>query len=101
MANPNTRLSVDELEITRALRVAVASAVLCTSFVVREATDATVSVHLREVDGAVETAREVGDVDIEGELPVQDFEELFGARQLRPHSPRRARYKPCSWCRCP
>lgn len=69
-------MTVDELEITGALRVAVSSTVFRTSLVVREPGDSAVRVHLREVDSAVQAARKVRNVDVKGELPVKHFEEL-------------------------
>jgi len=74
-----TYLSVDELHVSGALRIAVASTVLGTSLVGGETGHATVCVHGREVDGTVETTRELGNVDVEGELLVQELEHLvFG-----------------------
>lgn len=74
----DAHLAIDELEITRALRVAVSSTVLGTSLVVRELGHATVGSHLGEVQSAVETARELRDVDVEGELAVQGVEHVVG-----------------------
>jgi hypothetical protein len=54
----NVGLAVDELEITRALRVAVACAVLGTGLVARVLGQTAVLVHGDEVQGAVETAAE-------------------------------------------
>jgi len=71
--------SSDELEVSGALRVAVASSVLGTSLVVGVLARTTVGVHLGEVESAVETAGELGNVDIEGELLVERLEELVGA----------------------
>ena len=50
-------LAVDELNVVRALSVAVTGSVLRPGLVGREARDTAVSVHLGEVDRAVETAR--------------------------------------------
>jgi hypothetical protein len=61
-------LTADELDVVGALRVAVTSSVLGTSLVVGELGHASVSVHLGEVDGTVETARKLGDINVEGEL---------------------------------
>lgn len=58
------------------MSVAVASSVLGTSLVGREAGHATVLVHLDEVEGTVETARQVGHVNVEGELLVLELEHL-------------------------
>lgn len=69
-------LAVDELDVARALRVAVAGTVLGTSLVGREARQAAVLVHLRQVERAVEAARQVRHVDVEGELLVQQLEHL-------------------------
>ena len=52
-----TYLAIDELDIVRALGVAVTSSVFCTSFVGRIFGHTTVGVHLNEVDGSVKTAR--------------------------------------------
>ncbi len=62
-----------------ALRIAVAGPVLSTSFVSRVLGKTTILVHLREIQGAVEATRKVGNVDIEGELLVENLEKLvFG-----------------------
>ena len=70
----DTHSSVNELDVLGALRVTVASSILGTSLVRREARHTTVGVHLREVDGTVETTGEVRHVDIEGELHVLHVE---------------------------
>lgn len=56
--------------------VAVAGTVLGASLVVGELRHATVGVHLTEVESAVETARELRHVNVEGELLVQELEHL-------------------------
>lgn len=68
--------AVDELEILRALRVAVASTILSTSLVGGEASHATILVHLREVKRAIETARKSRHVHIKRELCVQELEHV-------------------------
>ena len=73
-----TYLAVDELDVVRALGVAVAGTVLGAGDVAWEAGLATVSVHLDEVEGAVETTGEVRHVDVEGELLVLQVEHLVG-----------------------
>ena len=70
--------SVNELDVTRALRVAVSSSVLGTSLVSWELGQATVGVHLGEVESTVQTARKVGNIDVEGELLVEKLEHLVG-----------------------
>ena len=52
-----SHLAVDELEITRALRVAVTRAILGSCLVTRVLTHATISVHLDEVEGTVDATR--------------------------------------------
>jgi hypothetical protein len=64
------------LEVTGALRVAVASAVLGAGLVVRLGGQATVERHLGEVDRAVETAAELGHVNVKRELLVDEVESL-------------------------
>ena len=60
----------------RALGVAVARAELGTSLVAGEAAHPAVSVHLDEVERAVEAAGELGHVDVESELLVLELEHL-------------------------
>lgn len=74
-----TYQSVDELQVTSALRIAVTSSVFGTSRVGFEAFRSTISVHGDEVKSTVETAWKVGEVNIEGELIVEEVEELVGA----------------------
>jgi len=71
-----TYLTVDELQITWALRIAVSNTILGTSLVARVFGHSTVLVHGDEVKGAVETARKVGNINIKGELVVQQIELL-------------------------
>jgi hypothetical protein len=61
-------LATDELDVVGALGVAVTSSVLGTGLVVGELGHASVGIHLGEVDGTIETARKLGDIDIESEL---------------------------------
>ena len=60
----------------RALGITVASAVLGTGLVAREARLTAVLIHLNEVEGTVDATRQVGDVDREGELFVLELEHL-------------------------
>ena len=78
-----TYLAVDELDVVRALGVAVSGTVLGASLVAGEAGLATVGVHLDKVERAVETAGEVRHVDVEGELLVLQVEHLVGGVILR------------------
>jgi len=71
----NVGLAVDELDVLRALAVAVPSAILGTGLVALEPRQATVLVHLAEVDGAVQTARELGHIDVHGELLVEQVKQ--------------------------
>lgn len=59
-----------------ALSVAVTSTILGTSLVVWETRLSSILVHLDEVESTVETARKLGDIDIEGELLVQELEHV-------------------------
>lgn len=72
----NVGLTTDELQVTRTLRVAVSNTVLSTGLVVRVLGDTTVGVHGHKVEGTIQTAREVGNIDGEGELLVQQVKNL-------------------------
>jgi hypothetical protein len=61
-----------------ALRIAVSGSVLGTSLVGGVLGQTTIGIHLGEVDGTVETAAEVGDIDIKSELLVLELEHLVG-----------------------
>ena len=71
-----TYLAIDELDVLRALAVTVARAVLSTGLVVRVLAQATITVHLGKVEGTVQAAWQVGDVNIESELSVLEVEQL-------------------------
>lgn len=73
-----TRLAIDELDVVRALSVTVTSSVLRTGRVSRVLGLATVSVHLNEVHRSVQSAREIGHIDVEGELLVLEVELQVG-----------------------
>lgn len=60
----------------RALGVAITSSVLGTSLVVGVLGCTTIGVHLDEVESAIETARKLRNIDIEGELLVEWLEDL-------------------------
>lgn len=72
----NIGLAVDELQVTRALSITVASSVLSTSLVASVLGLATVGVHGDEVQGSVQAAGQLGDIDIEGELLAQKVKHL-------------------------
>jgi len=72
-----THLASNELDVARTLSVAVPSSVLGTSLVAGVLGHTTVGVHLDEVEGAIETARKLGDVDVEGELLAKGIEHLI------------------------
>jgi hypothetical protein len=74
----DTHLSVDELQVTRALRITVAGSVLGTSLVAIVLGEATVGVHGNEVQSSVESTRKTGGVHIESELLVKELEHLVG-----------------------
>lgn len=67
-------LAVDELDILRALCVAVAGSVLRTCLVGRVLSHPTIGVHLHEVESTVKPTREVGHVNVERELLVLKVE---------------------------
>mmetsp|Transcript_96590 Transcript_96590/g.144592 ORF Transcript_96590/g.144592 Transcript_96590/m.144592 type:complete len:251 (-) Transcript_96590:97-849(-) len=67
-------LAVNEFHVMRALRIAVASAVLGTCPVVAVPACTTELVHLYEIHCTVQTAGQVGDIDIHCELPVLQLE---------------------------
>lgn len=69
-------LAIDELDIVGALGIAVSGTVLGTSLVVGVFRFTTISSHLDKVHGTIETAGELGDVDVEGELLVIGLEHL-------------------------
>ena len=71
----NVGLAVDELDVLRALAVAVARAVLGAGLVALEARQAAVLVHLAKVDGAVQAAGELGHVHVHGELLIEQVKE--------------------------
>lgn len=73
----STYLAADEFEVTRALSIAISSPVLGTGLVGREFAHSSILVHGHEVKSAVEAAREVGEIDIKGELLVQEVEHLI------------------------
>lgn len=82
-----TYLSVDELDVGRTLAVAVSGAILGTSFVGGILGHAAILVHLGEVDGAVKAARKIADVNVEGELLVQQVEHaIFGIAGHQVHT---------------
>jgi len=72
-----THLAVDELEISWALRIAITSAVLCSSLVVGEFGHATIGIHLGEVQSTVQPTGEIGDINVKGELLVEELEYLI------------------------
>lgn len=69
-------LAIDELDIVGALGIAVSGPVLGASLVVGEFGFTTISSHLDKVHGTIETAGELRDIDVEGELLVVGLEHL-------------------------
>mmetsp|Transcript_109564 Transcript_109564/g.283220 ORF Transcript_109564/g.283220 Transcript_109564/m.283220 type:complete len:231 (-) Transcript_109564:328-1020(-) len=70
-------LALDELDVVRALRIAVASAILGSCSVATAIPIATL-VHLHEVHSAIQATREVAHISGEGELPIFQPEHLVG-----------------------
>mmetsp|Transcript_43316 Transcript_43316/g.109766 ORF Transcript_43316/g.109766 Transcript_43316/m.109766 type:complete len:243 (-) Transcript_43316:137-865(-) len=71
------RLALHELDVVRALRVAIAGAVLGSGGVPL-AIQIAVLVHLDEVHGAVQAAGQVADVNVHGEFTVLQLEHVVG-----------------------
>jgi hypothetical protein len=71
----NVGLSVDELDVVGALGVAVSGSILGTGLVVA-LVDTTVGGHLDEVESTVQTARQLGGIDVESELLADEVEHL-------------------------
>lgn len=70
-------LSIDKLEVTRALGIAVSGAVFCASLVARVLLHSSVLLHGDKVECSVEPAWEFGNIDIKCELHVRSkFEHL-------------------------
>lgn len=69
-------LAVDELDIVGALGVTITGSVLGTSFVGGVLGKTTIGVHLDEVESAVKATREVGHIDVEGELLILELKHL-------------------------
>lgn len=67
-------LSTNKLYITGALTIAVTSTEFSASLIAWVLRLPTVRVHLSKVDGTVETAREIADVDLEAEFLVLELE---------------------------
>ena len=74
-----TYLAVNEFDVLGALRIAIACTELGAGLIIREFRHATVRVHLTKVESAVDTAREVGHIDVEAELLVLELENLVGS----------------------
>lgn len=66
--------TVDELQVARALAVAVTSTVLGTGLVGRVLGQTAIGVHGDEVDSAVQAASNLGDINIHGELVAKESE---------------------------
>lgn len=71
----NVGLAVDEFDVVGALRITVTSSVLGTSLVVTLVHTA-IGSHFDEVESTVQTARQLGDIDVEGELLADEVEHL-------------------------
>lgn len=69
-------LTINELKVVGALGIAVTSSISSSGLVVGVLGCTTISIHLHEVEGAVESAGQVADINIEGELLVLQLEDL-------------------------
>jgi hypothetical protein len=72
----STHLTVDELDIMRALRITISSPIFRAGIVIRELAHPTVCIHLHEVQRTIEAAGEIRHVDVKGELLVLKIERL-------------------------
>jgi hypothetical protein len=68
-------LTVDELDIVRALRIAITGAVVGTGLIVSEAL-ASVVVHLNEIHGTINAAFKMRDINVHRELPILQIKHL-------------------------
>lgn len=71
-----TRLATNELEVTGALSIAVARAVLGTSLVGWVATHTSIGLHSNKVQSAVDATLDGGQINVEGELVPSEGEHL-------------------------
>ena len=69
-------LTIDELEIARALRVTISRSVLCTSFVCRVLGHSAIFIHRDEVESPILAARQIRHIDIEGKFLIEQAELL-------------------------
>jgi hypothetical protein len=70
-------LAVNKFHVVGALGIAITGSVFGTSFVASMSTHTTISGHLGKVEGTIEAARKVGNINIECELSVLQLEELI------------------------
>lgn len=70
-------LSINKLDVSWALSITVSSSVISTGVVSRELVESTVMWHLGEVESSVDTAWQLRNIDVEGELSVNEFEHLI------------------------
>jgi hypothetical protein len=72
-----TDLTVDELEISWALRITVSHAILCTGLVGWELSHAPICHHPRHIQCSVQSTRKMRNIDVKCELLVQHVEHLI------------------------
>jgi len=75
----NVCLSGNHLQVVWALRIAVTGTIFGTSLICWVLGHTTVLVHFDEVDGTVQTARQVGNVNVHGELGVLEVDSQVGS----------------------
>jgi len=66
--------TTDELNVLRALSIAVSSSIVSSSLVARVLTETTIGIHLGEVESSVKSTGEFADIDVEGEFLVLEVE---------------------------
>jgi len=69
-----TYLAINELQVTKALRITVPSPVFRTSLVVRKPSRSTILIHRYKVQRTIKAARKVRNIDVKRELVVQEVE---------------------------
>jgi len=78
IAVPSLRvgLTIDKLDVSWALGIAISSSIVGSSVVSRELRKSTISWHLGEVKSSIETTWQLGNINIKGEFSVDKLEHL-------------------------
>ena len=73
-----TYRSVDELEVTRTLRITISSPILRTSLIIRKLRHPAIRIHLRKVYRTIKSTRQLRNIHIKRKLHIQRVEHLIG-----------------------